>query len=65
MYIIELILSMQVNDFPVLERDEINNAISKAQECQQTTEYSDQCANVVEKWLHKKDQLGGLYVNYQ
>lgn len=65
MSIIELVLALQVNDFTVPDRDELNKAVSKALECQQITEYSDQCANVIEKWLHKKEQLGGIYVNYQ
>ena len=54
MSIIELVLALQVNDFTVPERVELDNAVTKALECQQVTHYSDQCASVIEKWLHKK-----------
>lgn len=65
MYILELILALQVNDFAIPQRDKVNDAVSKAYECQQTTGYSDQCADVIDKLIHKKEQLGGIYVNYQ
>jgi len=65
MYIIELILALQGYDFSIPERDELNTAISKKLECQQVTGYREECANTIDKLIHTKEKLGGIYVYYQ
>lgn len=65
MSIIELILVLQVNGFSIPQKDEVTDAVNKAYECQQHTEYHEQCANIVEKFMHTKYELGGTYVNFQ
>lgn len=65
MYIIEFILALQVNDFAIPQRDELNAAVSKTIECQQVIGYSEKCANVIDKLIHTKEQFGGIYAYYQ
>ena len=65
MYIIELIIALQANDFSIPPQEEIYAAVKKAQECQQSSEYNERCANLLDKLVHKKYQLGGIYANFQ
>jgi hypothetical protein len=65
MYIIELILSLQVNDFSIPERYKVNEAVNSVHECQQSFDYQVQCANVIDKLIDAKYRYGGIYANYQ
>ena len=65
MNFIEIILALQVNDFAIAKPDEIDAVVAKAQKCEQLTTYDQQCAGLIEKYLHLKDQYGGPDVNYQ
>jgi hypothetical protein len=65
MNLLELILALQVNDFAAPKPEQVDAAIAKIQECEQLKIYDQDCASLLEKYIHLKDQYGGPYVNYQ
>jgi hypothetical protein len=65
MSLIELILTLQTNDFAVADAQTMKSAITTMQQCEQSTEYHPGCAGVVEKINHLKNTFGGPYVDFQ
>jgi hypothetical protein len=65
MYILELIIALQANDFSIPKRDVVSEAVSKAHQCQLALEYREECANILQKLVDTKYKLGGIYANYQ
>ena len=65
MYILELIIALQANDFWVPPDDQVSDAVNQAHQCQLALGYQADCVHVIEKLVHTKYKPGGVYANYQ
>ena len=63
MTILELIISLSVNDFAVPEHREIVDTFESIQACRENPEVHPECKNILERYLDMKDETGEPYVN--
>lgn len=63
MSILELMLSLSVNDFAVPEHKEIVDTIENIQACRENPDAHAECKNILERYLEMKDKTGEPYVH--
>lgn len=63
MTILELILSLSVNEFSVPEHKEIVDTIESIEVCKENPDAHSECKNILERYLDLKDRTGEPYVN--
>jgi len=65
MSIIELFLTLSVNESSVPEHKEIEDTVEVIQECRENPDMNAECKNILEQYLEMKDKTGEPYVNIQ